>query len=213
VRELLGLGGSGPNRSVLEAGGYEEVEHAQWFAWTRTTIVTGGQRPELPFKLYLSPRPECLPDVFSRTIDVLVGCGAGSLKVGRTAQNLLRPDKLLIYVETHAALLTLAAELQRSLKGFAAQGVPFTCGVDADGLLSWGSDPPRLASFPGWTQAESWRSCIADRLAVGLLQARAQSCAEPWRFALEKLRLEGIDTCRWAPQGDGEYQPDASAGR
>jgi hypothetical protein len=107
--------------------------------------------------------------------------------------------------------MQIAAELERSLGGYPGQGVPFTCGIDADGMLSWGSDPPRSASFAGWAQAESWRSCIADRLAVGLLQGKSQSCAEPWRFALKKLALEGIDTGRWAPQGDAEYQPDAPA--
>ena len=48
---------------------------------------------------------------------------------------------------------------------------------------------------------ESWRVWVAQRLAWFLLGARrtGESGLEPWRFALERVRLEGVDTETWAP--------------
>jgi hypothetical protein len=90
-----------------------------------------------------------------------------------------------------------------------AQGVPFTSEIAGDGLLSWGMDPPSSE----WTAlakgAESWRLWLTHRLARALLSARGAAVAdtgetaeiEPWRFALERVRLEGIDTDSWTPGG------------
>jgi hypothetical protein len=37
------------------------------------------------------------------------------------------------------------------------------------------------------------------RLARDLLAARQAAAPEPWRFALDRLRLEGVDTETWTP--------------
>jgi hypothetical protein len=37
--------------------------------------------------------------------------------------------------------------------------------------------------------------------AAGLAGAAAGETMEPWRFAVERLRLEGVDTDSWTPGG------------
>jgi hypothetical protein len=82
--------------------------------------------------------------------------------------------------------------------------VPFSCELgDRDGLLSWGVDPPRSEHTLEWQERESWRLWLTNRLALALVGARLDGGAlEPWRYALARVELEGVDTATWAPLGD-----------
>jgi hypothetical protein len=82
--------------------------------------------------------------------------------------------------------------------------VPFTAALDDDGLLSWGVDPPAAQHLLNWQPRESWRLWLTNRLANALLTARGTPAPtakprEPWEYALERLRLDGVDTDTWAP--------------
>jgi len=201
IAEFLGVGARGMNAEALAADGYEEVENPHWFAWTLRMRRGDHALPKSGYKVYVNPIPRDLPEALSRVIPELACCGAVSLKVGRSAQNLLRPDKCVVYCETESALRDLARRLSGKLVAFRAQGVPFTSALTPDGMLSWGMDPPRSVCLSGWAQGESWRSWIANRIAVGLLQAKSQQppAMEPWRFVIAKLSAEGIDTAGWVP--------------
>src|SRR4029077_16193702 len=89
-----------------------------------------------------------------------------------------------------------------------AQGVPFTADLCRDGLVSWGMDPHQPPVLAGHEYV-SWRRWITNRLASALLDARDVPPAgvEPWRFALQRVRQEGIDTGTWTPlSGHGQRQ-------
>ena len=112
-------------------------------------------------------------------------------------------------------LAEAARAVESRLGGVAAQGVPFTSEIAGDGLLSWGMDPP-ATERDAWGGRESWRLWLTHRLARALLAARsAGEGIEPWRFALERLRLEGVDTGSWTPAAslwggdltDGDHRP------
>jgi hypothetical protein len=70
-------------------------------------------------------------------------------------------------------------------------------------LLSWGFDPPPDKGALAWRERESWRLWVTNRLAIALVSAKRRGAAgiEPWQFALERLRLENVDTDTWAPTG------------
>jgi len=72
--------------------------------------------------------------------------------------------------------------------------VPFTVELDSGALISWASDPP---SKPRRSLAAKTKLAPVDlqRLASALMIAKSEkSAAMPaWRFALERLRLEGVD--------------------
>jgi hypothetical protein len=89
----------------------------------------------------------------------------------------------------------------QKLSGCPLHGVPFTAELAGGGLLSWGIDPPAEKQTVPWLERESWRLWVANRLASALLLAKTSTKADiqPWRFALERLRLEGVDTQTWAP--------------
>jgi len=75
--------------------------------------------------------------------------------------------------------------------------VPFTAEIVSNGALSWGCDPVGVAR-PG---PVSWRQWVCERLAQALVTARGQTVdgIEPWRFALERLRLDGVDPRTFVP--------------
>ena len=114
---------------------------------------------------------------------------------------ILRPDKLVAYLPDFASLSTVARALREALQACPAQGVPFTAPIDEAGMLSWGMDPHRETASNGSSIAESWRSRLVRQLATAVLEAkRSASSVDPASFALDRLRLQGIDTETWVPK-------------
>lgn len=172
-----------------------------WLAWNSRLVRRRPSATEPTYKLYVSPQPESLRDAFQTTVQVISEVAAPSFKVGGDVYGLLRPDKLVVYFENVDDLQRASSVLTDRLDGCAPHGVPFTAEIAGDGLLSWGIDPPRDLSMPGWQQSGSWRIWVTNRLAVALLSAKAAAtdAVEPWRFALDRLRLDGVDTTSWIP--------------
>jgi hypothetical protein len=178
----------------------DEPETEGWIAWSpRGEARRHATRST--HKLYVSPSPESAPDAFAAVVATLLEHGQRPFKVGLGAAGLLRPDKLVVYFGELEDLLAVSSKLQGRLAGIAAHGVPFSAAIDAEGLLSWGMDPPRSAARFSWHERESWRLWLVRRLAAALLAARAgdPDGMAPWEFALARLRREGIDVDRWLP--------------
>lgn len=153
-------------------------------------------------KLYISPLPHSLPEAFATMIAVLDHFPVLQFKLGGDAGGVLRPDKLVAYFTDAVALAEAGQALADRLAGLPAQGVPFSAELGGDGLLSWGVDPPPGERPLSWLPTESWRYWVVRRLAVALIEARRGGVDRgmpPERFALERLRMEGVDVERWVP--------------
>lgn len=172
-----------------------------WLSWNSRFVRRSASATEPTYKLYVSPQPEFVREAFQTTVQVISEVAAPSFKVGGDVYGLLRPDKLVVYFDNVDDLQRASSALTDRLDGCASHGVPFTAEIAGDGLLSWAIDPPRERSLPGWQQSGSWRIWVTNRLAVALLSAKAAAtdAVEPWRFALDRLRLDGVDTTSWAP--------------
>jgi hypothetical protein len=123
------------------------------------------------------------------------------MKVGSDYHGLLRPDKIVIYFHEFADLQESAQRLVDKLTGCPEHGVPFTAEIAGAGLLSWGIDPATDQYSVPWLARESWRLRICNRLANALALAQASPAAgvSATNFALDRLRMEGIDTETWTP--------------
>jgi hypothetical protein len=208
VSEFLGISGWTSLGCIRE--NWRPVErpaaNQPWFEWQ-----SRGNRPEGSagghgYKLYVSPQPDALPAAFPAVVEILRDSDAHAFKVGRTAIGLLRPDKLVVYFQDFDSLQRTAGDIALALAGCAVHGVPFTAAIGSDGLLSWGIDPQPEKDALSWRGPESWRLWITNRLAAALVSARLNptQTLQPWQFALQRLRLEQIDTDTWAPtQGFG----------
>ncbi|HYX24528.1 MAG TPA: hypothetical protein VFC23_10290 [Thermoanaerobaculia bacterium] len=206
VERHLGIGPGGLHRRRLDQGWSRTGSSETWLSWRRRGSDRDGgglAAAGATWKLYVSPQPEALADGFGRILDALTAARAPQIKVGAGAAGLLRPDKMVAYFGSFERLAAAADAVTERLGGTPAQGVPFTSEIGGDGLLSWGVDPP---AGP-WSGGESWRLWLTHRLAVALLAGKlagksAETAGvEPWRFALERLRLEGVDTDSWTPGG------------
>jgi hypothetical protein len=201
----LGIESGGANRHLVDDRWARIKLPAQfdgWFEWESRADRASNAETRQGYKLYVSPQPEFVRDAFQAVVKVLMESPAHHFKVGNDAVGLLRPDKIVIYFWNFEALREAAKRIAGCLAGFPAQGVPFTAGIGEDnGLLSWGVDPPPEKGALAWQERESWRLWVTNRLATALLAAKkAQGTRlEPWRFALERLRLENIDTETWTP--------------
>lgn len=177
--------------------------HRHWRTWHARGARPGGSgRAYRVHKLYLSPTLDGLPTAVEAVAgSPAVARGASAWKVGVDLHGLCRPDKLVVYFEALDDLQQAAHELAGRLAGCPAHGVPFTAAVTADGLMSWGTDPV-MADQPGGG-AVSWRMLVSQRLAHYLVLARAgdPGATEPWQFALDRLRLSGIDPDTWRYTG------------
>lgn len=200
VLAWLGIKRGGPRRRLLDRG-WERTGGAVewWLSWRsrQDGDLSGASGGGATWKLYVSPAPEALPESFGDILEALAAGRAAQFKVGADALGILRADKIVAYFPSFERLATAAEALETRLSGIPAQGVPFTSEIGGAGLLSWGVDPPREESSFG--SGESWRLWLTHRLSRALLSARSTETPEPWRFALERVRLEGVDTDTWTP--------------
>ena len=215
VERHLGIEPGGRNRPLLDRSwqsGNRGHRGEYWLTWhARSGRLESGGRGGAVYKLYVSPAPESLEEGFGEILEALSASRAQQFKVGADAAGLLRPDKIVAYFPDFDRLSEAAGRLGDRLAGLPPQGVPFTAGIAGDGLLSWGADPPSAERSPLMGDWESWRLWLTNRLAVALLAARGApetpetpetpeiTAPEPWRFALERVRLEGVDTESWTP--------------
>jgi hypothetical protein len=205
VAAYLGLEPGGSAREALEAG-WREIppaagEPSYWRHWQSRPAQHGGTEPGgVSYKLYVSPAIDALERAVATVASSLAGArGVAAFKVGSDAYGISRPDKLVVYFDRLDDLQAGAAALREHLGRCPAHGVPFTAAVTHDGLLSWGADPPARSSAKG--DSTSWRMWVTERLAEYIVVARdaGRDGLEPWQFALERLRLSGIDTDSWVP--------------
>jgi hypothetical protein len=167
-----------------------------WIAWKSTRMKAHATRRSPGYKLYLSPRPDHIAEAFRALVVEAAAAGSDAFKVGKDAFGLLRPDKMVAYFATFEQVAMAAERLFERLKGCPPHGVSFTAQL-ASPLLSWGMDPPGDEHVPAWMARESWRLWVTNRLAVALIAGKS------WKFALNRLRLEGVDTNSWTPARKG----------
>ena len=181
-----------------------DPENDGWMFWQSTKPVASG--PRAAYKLYLSPHPTHLRDAFEAMIPALERSGANAFKIGKDLSGVLRPDKMIAYFSRFEQVEEAARRILTTLEGCPAHGVPFTAQLDSP-LLSWGADPPAERDVPAWLTRQSWRLWVTNRLAVALVAAKEQLQRdsdsaigiEPWKFAMDRLAMEGVDTDTWSP--------------
>ncbi|MBC6972658.1 hypothetical protein H9I32_09705 [Bacillus sp. Xin] len=196
---------SGPNLKKLLDTNWTKTSDGTNGGWLSWSLKQSGQidRSDFYYKLYISPRPEpeFMCAAFQECTAVFTDLQVRHFKVGKDAVGLLRPDKMVAYFTTFEECEETARRLQQKLQGCPAQGTPFTAEFTKDGLLSWGMDPPHNTHGSGWQDTSSWRIWVSSRLATALHVAKATSDSriEPWRFALQRLHLEEVNTDTWTP--------------
>jgi hypothetical protein len=178
----------------LESHWVREISQGAWLMWQGPASVSGHT-----CKLYVSPALDSLPQAFQIAVDTFVHVRCSHFKVGRTAYGLLRPDKLVAYFTSLEQLKEAAELIRASAAGLSAQGVPFTGAIDAEGLVSWGMDPPRFEQVLPGQEHQSWRQWVAGRIAVYALAARESGAQNIPEFVLNRVSLDGIDTATWSP--------------
>jgi hypothetical protein len=184
---VLGLTPGGIARQRLDST-YEATTYPGWLGFARAPAP--GEAPA-GYKLYVSPRPEALATAFPVIAAVFAAMGVRAFKVGRSLEGLLRPDKIVAYFNARPHLDEVAAALSTALADCPAQGVPFTAEVGADGLLSWGTDPPAGGS------ALSWRSWVTRQVATALMATRPAIGEDAVAAALRTVATAGVDPVEW----------------
>jgi len=191
VTTFLRLGARDATRRLLDMS-WDTTADA---AWLRCRARDAPPDRSRQVKLYLSPLPDALPATVAVVAARFSDLGVPAFKVARTLPGVLRPDKLVAYVECREQALAVAAALAAPLDGLVAHGVPFTAALDQAGLLSWGIDP-------AYSPRVSWRSWLTGRLAAALISAgdaESGGPREPWEVALYRLALDGVDVQDWEP--------------
>jgi hypothetical protein len=196
--DFLGLGPDGTARRAIDRFCSSSDDDSAWAVFM--SRHARGRRPAQPCKLYLGLALEELPDCLSPLVGALECSEATQFKIGVELAGLLRPDKLVIYFPSKEALLATAQALLPIVAGRTVHAVPFSAEIAAGGALSWGI-APETAWFG---ERASWRQWVCEKLAAALVTARYSNVdgLEPWQFALERLRLEGVDTETFMPTGN-----------
>lgn len=191
-------------RGVLHSEGWIEggggTGSRGWTLWRRDSVTPRDSLRGPTFKLYVSPKPEWLPDAVAAAVPILSESVAWAFKVASSPGNTLRPDKMVVYFSTMEALERTGRELSSALSDLPAQGVPFSVGLSDDGLLSWGIDPAWSGPGTAGVGPTSWRGWITRYLAEAMAEATNTSGGpEPKDYALTRLALQGFDDETFAP--------------
>jgi hypothetical protein len=204
VADFLELDRYGDTATLIRQEGAATPSATQSLSWLRWRVpeeYTDRDSDRGVFKLYVSPALDGLPEALRAVACVVGRPGISMVKVGKDVFGLLRPDKLIVYCNGLEVLHEVADELRRVLAGMQPHGVPFTADIGGDGLLSWGIDPPGGEGASSWHGRVSWRRWVTDHLATAIVAARHADAAVPaWRFALGRIRLEGVDPKTWTPR-------------
>jgi hypothetical protein len=168
-----------------------------WLAFTRRQFRS--QRTGHMYKLYIGVAFEDLVPCLPALAEAFSYSGASQFKIAMDLDGLLRPDKLIAYFPSKDAVLDASRAVAPIVVKLKVHAVPFSAAIEGAGRLSWGVDP--VTSLTG--ERLSWRQWICERLAAALTSVRARTPEDvtPWEFALERLRLEGVDTDNFMPTG------------
>jgi len=172
-------------------------------AWWTYAGAAGTHETANP-KLYVGVALDSVGEAVKRIIRLRAKAGSEppAFKVGATSAGLHRPDRLVLYPDSPATAREWGARLAAALADLPPSPVPFTAALEPVGRVSWGADPPRIGRA-WWEDGESWRGRVTTALAAGLITAQQAGEPEPWRFALERARLAGVNPSSWAPTNLG----------
>ncbi len=163
-----------------------------------TWLRARGDQPSrhLPFKMYLSPRPEDAALAFQLLAECLRGRQGWEAKIVGSVALLGRPDKVVIHFDTLESLRHAAEQLGPRVEALSGQGVPFTAPLAKSEVMSWGMDP-----LPREGLSQSWRQKLCLALAASLQAwAREGRAADVHSFLRQHLRTAAIDPDTWAPE-------------
>jgi hypothetical protein len=169
--------------------------------WYRWRLRSGADGAAPRYKAYVTTSPESLPATIEAVVDVCMAQRIPAFKVGRGCRGILRPDRCIVYVHDMEALGRAGRGLQAKLGGFPCRRVPFTAPLGDSPCLSWGVDPPHTAAVRSGATS-SWRRWITRRLAEALARTDGLATNVRIAFALQRLRLEGVDVASWRAPAD-----------
>jgi len=195
---FLGLAGGREAPGAIARWWSRGDDDSPWLVFTRRQ--SQRQRREQSCKLYVGLAFEELPDCLPALAEKLAGGEALQFKIGTDLDGLLRPDKLVAYFPSKETLSAAAQAILPIVSNRAVHAVPFSAEIAASGALSWGMDPANA----WFGERVSWRQWICEKLAAALIAARTNAAGPvaPSQFALERLRLEGVDTGTFMPTGN-----------
>jgi len=214
VVEYLGLGPGGKAAALLQRHWSAialEPPFDGWLMWKYRRSRSASEEARYGFKLYVSPEGNSMREALEAVLEAASTLRVPRFKIGKDVHGMLRPDKIVLYFGRLDDVQEAAARLSDRLRGCPAQGVPFTASLSDDGLLSWGTDPPAEQQVLQWQERESWRLWLTNRLASALLAGKSAQTrsVEPWQYALERVRLDGVDTGSWTPAQSIWREPGA----
>ena len=96
IEDFLGLGAGDALRQLLDDH-FAPSEIPGWRSWQNLTVSQESADHLPTYKLYISPRPEALPQALALAVPAFMEAGVCTFKLGSDAFGLLRPDKLIAY--------------------------------------------------------------------------------------------------------------------
>lgn len=168
-----------------------------WLGWMNRDTSLGAISPEArTYKLYISPQAEDHAAVLAAAICALAHFRVFSIKTVCYSRSVARPDKIVAYFDELPELMRASASVSAATEQYQSHGVPFTTPLAGPSMLSWGVDPPRSLKT-GSDNPMSWRAWITTRFAEKIVEGRSKYEADAGQYALEQLRLLGLDAVTW----------------
>ena len=167
-----------------------------WLQWTNRAAEPAARTFH---KIYVSPKLDRFAEVLRLAGEVCVDLNVPAFKVGATVSDILRPDRLVIYLHDEPSVWQLGTELQSIFAEYEPHGVPFTAPLGPTGVLSWAVDPGLPATHKPIDEPWSWRVAVSANLACSIARATGKAHDSTIKeYALERLRLDKIEPNNWS---------------
>jgi hypothetical protein len=164
-----------------------------WRVWQFSKRKHSKIKPR--YKVYFSPLPRDLPEIFRNIRDLAVYSEAHAMKIGRNLPGILRADKFIVYFSKHQDALDFAREASKKTQSHAYQGIPFTFQIDSqNALVTLGVDPPAA-----YDSSLSWRLYIVNKLGLAIQNTRRIQPADPLLSIRSYMSMMGVDSLHWCP--------------
>ena len=182
-----------PQKIRLDQKGQPNVFDLYWRSWNLKNREISKDMPS--YKVYFSPLPRYLPDVFRIVRGEAANSEAFFMKVGRNLTGILRADKLIVYFARFDLAFDFARRMSETLAHFESQATPFSFQVHPESsLVSMGVDPPRILG-----ERYSWRLYMTSKLSLAIQGARRTKAKDPRGYVNTYMGMLGIDTIDWRP--------------
>ncbi|MEN1783841.1 MAG: T3SS effector HopA1 family protein [Bacteroidota bacterium] len=173
----------------------QEKKEPYWYAYAHLNYQK-SYNIDKNYKIYINVPFEDFKSVLKQVVANLPSVGVIKFKFTGRMENLLRPDKFVIYCKETEHFHRTIAQLVEAIPATKPHEVPFTAKTP-NALITWATDPSADAMALQMDRHKSWRVWVCQLIAKAVIDAKMEKIDHKFEYVLQRLNLQGLDHQTW----------------